>query len=286
MKLNIAFFRDYALIAIGALIQALSMVLFYIPGQLAAGGVSGLAQIVNQYTGLPIGAMILLGNIPLFILGWRYLGGRRFLARTIFAVVAYTLLLDALVPYVPPGGVTADPILNALYGGIIGGVGMGLVLRARGTSGGTDILARLLGKYVGIPLSQGYLLTDAVVILLAVPTFGWTLALYAVAALYIGGLGAELATDGLNVARTAMVVSGKPDEIAAQVMKDLQRGVTSWQAVGEYTGRQRRMLLCAISRAEVSQLKEIVHSVDPDAFIIIGHAHEVVGEGFTPPVGE
>lgn len=280
MKLSLALFRDYALIALGAIIQALSMVLFYIPGRLAAGGVSGLAQIIHQYSGLPIGMMVLLGNLPLFVLGWRHLGGRRFVARTIFAVIVYTVSLDALAPFMPPDGITADPVLNMLYGGVIGGLGVGLVLRARGTTGGTDILARLMNRWLGIDLGQAYLLSDTAVILLAVPTFGWTLALYAVVALYVTGLGAEVASEGLNVARTATIISDKSEAVARQLLVDLGRGVTSWIAVGEYTGSPRRLLFCAISRAEVSQLKEIVRTIDPNAFVVIGQAHEVIGLGF------
>src|SRR5689334_4159812 len=125
--------RDYGLIVFGALLQALAMDLFLVPGQLAAGGVSGAAQIVNRYT------------------GWPGLGGRRFMLRTVAAVVAYALLLDGLRQFLP-AGLTQDPVLNSLYGGVIGGIGMGLVLRAQATSGGTDILARLLGQWRGIPL--------------------------------------------------------------------------------------------------------------------------------------
>jgi len=185
--------RDYSLLLVGALLQAVAMDLFLVPGRLAAGGVSGAAQIVNRYTGWPIGAMIFAANLPLFWLGWRQLGGRRFLARTVAAVAAYSALLDLLRAFLP-GGLTPDPVLNSLYGGILGGVGVGLVFRGQGTSGGTDILARLLGRWRGIPLSQSYLLTDAVVVLVAGLAFSWELALYALVSLYVSGLAAELAS--------------------------------------------------------------------------------------------
>src|SRR5262249_12948355 len=166
--------RDYGYILFGALLQALCMDLFLVPGRLAAGGVSGAAQIVNRYTGWPIGVMIILANIPLFVLGWRGLGGRRFMVRTVVAVVAHSALHAGLQPFLATG-LTGGPVLTALYGGVIGGVGVGLVLRGQGTSGGTDILARLLGQWRGIPLSQSYLITDGVVVLVAGLAFGWTL---------------------------------------------------------------------------------------------------------------
>lgn len=274
--------RDYGLIAAGALLQALAMDLFLVPGQLAAGGLSGLAIIVHRYTGWPIGVMITLGNIPLFVLGWRLLGGRRFMARTVVAVVVYSALLD-LLALMPPGGLTPnDPVLNALFGGVIGGLGMGLVFRAGGTSGGTDILARLLGQWRGIPLSQSYLLTDALIVLLAGLAFSWELALYALVALYVSGLAAELATEGQAVVRTATIISARPQEVARHILEELQRGVTVWPGVGAYSGEARQILFCAVSRAEVGQLKAIIREADPRAFVVIGQAHEALGEGFTP----
>ncbi len=273
--------RDYIYIALGALLQALAMDLFLVPARLAAGGVSGAAQIVNRYTGWPIGVMIILANLPLFVLGWRTLGGRRFMARTVTAVVLYSILLD-LLPLVLPHGLTDDPVLNALYGGVIGGIGVGLVIRGQGTSGSTDILARLLVKWRGISLTQSYLLTDAVVVLVAGLAFSWTLALYALVALYVTGLAAELATEGSAVVRTATIISTKPEEVARKIMDDMERGVTAWTGVGMYSGQPRQIIFCVVSRSEVGQIKAIVHEVDPAAFVVIGQAHEALGEGFKP----
>jgi uncharacterized membrane-anchored protein YitT (DUF2179 family) len=273
--------RDYGLILLGAMLQALSMVLFYIPGQLAAGGVSGTAQIVNRYTGWPIGVMVLVGNLPLFALGWRYLGGRRFMARTMAAVVIYAALLDVL-PRALPRGLTTDPVLNSLYGGVIGGIGVGIVFRAQGTSGGTDIIARLLGRWRGIRVSQSYLITDAAVVLLAGLAFGWALALYALVALYVSGLATEVAVEGSTAVRAATIITAEPERVAEAVMRDLQRGVTAWPGVGMYSGQARRVLFCVVGRSEVGQLKAIIREADPRAFVVIGSAHEVLGEGFSP----
>ena len=274
--------RDYVLILLGAVLQALSMVLFYIPGKLAAGGVSGTAQIINSSTGWPIGVMVLIFNIPLFFLGWRFLGGRRFLARTIVATVAYSTLLDGLTFFLPKDGLTPDPVLNALYGGVVGGIGVGLVFRAQGTSGGTDILARLLGRWRGIPVSQSYVLTDGLVVLWAGLAFNWELALYALVALYVSGLTTEATLEGSGVVRTATIITSQPQAVADKILSDLQRGVTMWPGVGMYSGQEQKILFCAVTRAEISQLKAIIREADPRAFVVIGQAHEALGEGFKP----
>jgi uncharacterized membrane-anchored protein YitT (DUF2179 family) len=277
-------FRDILLILIGAIIQAVGMDLFLIPGKLAAGGVSGIAQIVNRYTGWPIGVMIILFNIPLFVLGWRFLGGRRFLLRTFLAVGIYAVLIDMLALY-QPRDLTSDSVLNALFGGVLMGGGMGLVFRAKGTTGGTDILARLLGKWRGIPLSESFLLTDTAVVLGSGIAFSWTLALYAVVALYTSGMAAELTSEGTGVVRAATIITDRPKEVGEKIMHELSRGVTMWQGTGLYSGKERQILFCAISRSEVNPLKAIIYEVDPAAFVVIGQAHEALGEGFKPLSG-
>ncbi len=283
---------DYILIALGASIQALALRLFLIPAELASGGVSGIAQLLNHFTGWPIGVMVLVGNIPLFLLGWRFLGGPRFAFRTAFAVVVYSLVTD-LLPHLHAfmsGGAAerliadlhGDLFLNSLYGAIVSGVGYGLVYRARGTSGGSDILARILNFWRGVPMTQSYLMVDSAVILSAGFVFGWKQALYAIITLYVSGLVSETTLEGSGTVRTAMIVTQQPDLVAKRVLDELVRGVTFLHGEGAYTGAERPVLYCVISRAEVAQLKVIVHESDPDAFMVIGVAHEALGEGFRP----
>ncbi len=274
--------RDYGAVVLGTVILALAMDLFLIPAQLAAGGVSGLAQIINYYTGWPIGLMTLAANAPLFALGWRHLGGPRFALRTAVSIVIFSLTVDGLAPYLPPHGLTHDPVLNALYGGVLGGVGAGLIYRGRGTSGGTDILARILAQWRHIPLAQSYLFADGLVILLAGVTFGWEQALYALVALYVTGVAAEGVLSGPNVVRTAIIITNRPDEVVQRILHGLNRGVTLLQGRGGYTGETRAVLYCVVTRAEVEQLKNFVRQADPQAFMVVGNAHEALGEGFRP----
>ncbi len=274
--------RDYALMLLGSALLALSMHLFFIPHQLVAGGLSGTAQLINNFTGWPIGTLSFILNIPLFILGWRFLGGYRFLARTVIASFLFSVILDGLELFWPDVLLTGDLALNALYGGITAGVAVGLLFRARATSGGTDILARILERRFGTPLSQAYLYTDGVVVFLAGLTFGWERALYAIIALYVGGVLVEVTLNGSNVMRVATIITAQPEAVAERVLAELERGVTQWTGRGMYTGAERHVLLCAVSRTDTVLLKSIIHEVDPQAFVIIGQAQEVLGEGFRP----
>ena len=272
--------RDYAIIIFGSVMLAVSMHLFFIPNQLVAGGLSGTAQIINKFTGWPIGTLSFILNIPLFILGWFYLGGHRFLARTVFSALTFSVVLDGLHLFWPGVSLTDDLALNALYGGVTAGVAVGLLFRAKATSGGTDILARILEKRFGTPLSQAYLYTDGLVVFLAGLIFGWELALYAVIALYVGGVLVEVTLNGSNVMRVATIITTQPQAVADRILADLERGVTDWTGRGMYTGTERHVLLCAVSRVDTVLLKGIIHEVDPSAFVIIGQAQEVFGEGF------
>jgi uncharacterized membrane-anchored protein YitT (DUF2179 family) len=293
MKKYFPSIRDYALIILSSLIQAVSLRLFFVPADLASGGVSGISQLINHFTGWPIGLMVFIGNVPLFLLGWRYLGGSKFAARTAVAIASYALLTDLLVK-IPAfmeysqiliDDLQGDIFLSALYGAIVSGVGYGLVYRARGTSGGSDILARILNHWKGVSMTQSYLIVDTAVILSAGFVFGWKAALYAMIALYVSGLVAETVLEGGGTSRTAMIITSKAEEVSTRVIDELQRGITYLEGRGGYTGNSRPVLYCVVSRAEISSLKAIVHETDPEAFMVIGVAHEALGEGFKPLKG-
>ncbi len=282
MKKSWPLIRDYVLILLGAIIQAIGLRLFLVPADLASGGVTGISQLINHFTNWPIGVMVLIGNIPLFLLGWRFLGGQRFILRTAFAIIVYSLTVDLLprLQIFPLRGLTDDIFLNSLYGAVVSGVGYGLVYRARGTSGGSDILARILNHYRSMSMTQSYLMVDSAVILAAGFVFGWKQALYAIITLYVSGIVSETVLEGSGAVRTALIITSQPQKIAEQILEEMERGVTFLQGTGAYTGQDRPVLYCVITRSEVSQLKMIVEESDPAAFIVIGQAHEALGEGF------
>jgi len=274
--------KDFGLVILGTLIQAVALRIFFVPADLASGGVSGVAQLINHFTDWPIGMMVFLGNLPLFLLGWRYLGGRRFALRTATAILTLSFATDALLwlPFFPKEGLTNDLVLNSLYGAVVAGVGYGLVYRGQGTSGGSDILARILNHYRGIPITQSYLITDAAVILGAGFIFGWDKALYAIITLYVSGLVVDTTMEGAGTVRTALIITSEPAKVSETILTEMERGVTVLSGTGAFTGKERPVLYTVVTRSEVQMLKTIVHEADAGAFMVIGAAHEALGEGF------
>lgn len=265
---------DYLVIFIGVLIQAFAMRLFLVPAHLVSGGISGAAQLVNHISSFPIGLMVFIGNVPLFFLGWRYLGGMRFALRTAFAIIFFSFFTDFLTIFIPEAGVTEDLVLNSLYGAIMYGVGLGLVYRGKGTSGGSDILGRILNHKFGISISSSYLITDSLVVLAGGFVFDWERALYGLAVIYVSGLAAEMAFEGRAIYRSAMIVTDNPAGVAAIVMERLERGVTLLRGEGAYTHKERDVLYVVITQSEIPRLKEIVQEADQKAFMVIGQVHE------------
>ena len=274
--------QDYGLLLAGALVQAFAMRLFLVPGLLVSGGISGAAQIVNHYVTFPLGVMIFLGNVPLFILGWRFLGGSRFAIRTAFAVTSFSILTDLLVLFLPATGLTQDNVLNALFGGVLLGIGLGLVYLGQGTSGGSDILGRILNHRFGLSISQAYLVTDTIVVLAGGFAFSWEKALYGMVVIYVSGIAAEMISEGSGVFRTVMIITEQSDAVKQVILEVLERGVTILSGKGGYTSSDRPVLYCVVTRGEVNQLKRLVKDIDPKAFMVIGTAHEALGEGFKP----
>lgn len=273
------------LLVIGSFLLAMGYVMFQVPFNIVAGGLSGLALIINSFTGWPIGAMYWLMNIPMFVLGFMYLGRWAFLIRTIIAVTIFSFLIDWLQVILPtmivPYPVTDNLLLATIYGGIIGGIGSGLLYRAGGTVGGTSIIGRILQMKTGLPLSQTYFFADGIIILLAGVVFGWEIALYGLLMMFIGGLASDYTLEGPSTTRIATVITNSPHEVSDALLSHLNRGVSYWQITGAYTGEQHYMLTCTVSRPQVSQVRAIISNADPDAFVTISMGHHALGEGFT-----
>lgn len=276
--------RDFALIILGGLVQSLAVRSFLVPAQLVSGGVSGLAQFFYYLWDWPIGMVTMVANIPLFVLGWKHLGGPRFAIRTMLSVFSYTILTDLLLELTGSNPITDDLLLNTLYGGILLGIGLGLVYLGRGTSGGTDIIGKILNQRYGISLSLAYMITDSFPVILAGFYFGWDKALYGLIMIYLSGVAADMISQGSNVIREAIIITDQSQEVILAISDELGRGATLLQARGSYTQKDRPVIFCVVTAGEVIRLKTIVHDIDPKAFMVVGHANEALGEGFKPLV--
>ena len=267
-RLNFRFkWKNFILLTIGALILAVNLNIFLAPFNLAPGGVMGMAVIVNALTGWPIGLVMLAFNIPLLVLGFYNLGRFNFLIHTLYVVLLYSFGADLMAAWMPTSGITDDLLLNAIYGGVLGGIGTGLIFRGNGTSGGTGVLARVIQLRTGMPVSQVYLFTDGAVVLLAALLFGWEIGLYSLITLFIWGVVVDYVLEGPSVVRTAFIITDMPQEVGQAVLKRLRLGVTSWPVQGMFTETKHSLLFCTVSRADVNTLRSTIISADPNAFV-------------------
>ena len=269
--------KNFFLLTIGAIILAVNLNVFLAPSNLAPGGVMGIAVIVNAFTGWPLGLIMLVFNIPLLVLGFYYLGRFNFLIYTLYVVLVYSFGADLMTGWLPVRGITDDLLLNAIYGGVLGGIGSGLVYRGNGTSGGTGILARVIQLRTGLPVSQVYLFTDGGVVLLAALLFGWEIGLYSLITLFIWGVVVDYVLEGPSVIRTVFIITDKPKEVSQAVLERLRLGITSWPAQGMFTEAKHTLLFCTVSRSDVNTLRTTIISEDPNAFVVIGHGHQAIG---------
>jgi len=271
--------RDAIGIAIGCIIYALSFVLFIIPQNLAPGGISGFAIVLNHFFKfIPIGTAIIVLNAPLFLLSLKRLG-KGFLWRSIFATILSSVLIDAFTPFVH--GFHVDILLSSIYGGVVMGVGIGIIFRFFGSTGGTDLLAQLLSEKVGLSFGSTLLMIDTVIIVLSGIAFrSIDIPLYSIVSLYISSKAIDLVQEGISFSKAAWIVSGRPDAVSSKIMSELDRGVTKFTAAGGFTGERKEVVFCVLPQSQISHLKEIVHEVDPDAFVAIMDVTEALGLGF------
>ena len=271
--------RSCGIITLGAVIYALAFDWFVAPNQIAMGGVTGLAQIVNALVPvLPVGVLSILVNVPLFLAGWRLLGGR-LLVSSLYAMAVSSLAIDVIawMHTFPP----MDPILATLYGGAGMGVGLGLVFSQGATTGGTDIIGKLLKlKFPWLPIGKLVMIPDMVVGILAAVVFGTVnAALYGLIQMYLLSKVMDMILYGWDTSRVAYIITDRWEE-TVQGLLDMNRGVTLLQGKGAYTGAEKQVLLVAFRQREIVPIKRMLREIDPKAFFIVCDAHEILGEGF------
>ena len=274
---------NYVLILVGTAVMALAIQCIYDRVGLVTGGFTGLTIIIRNITksvisgGIPLWFANIVLNIPVFIYSYVKFG-KKFVGRTLFATIMLSVWLY-IIPGVDLSG--DDYLLAALFGGVFTGVGMGIVLRAGATTGGTDMVAALIQtKMRHYSVVQIMQVMDAAIVIAGLYVFGLRSTLYAVVSIFVSTKVSDGFLEGFKNSKAALIITNHYKEVAARVMDELGRGVTGMDAKGMYTQDYKCVLYCVVSRKEIVQLKEIVNDVDPDAFVIVSDVREVLGEGF------
>ena len=272
--------RDYAWIALGSVLYSLSFDWFYVPNQIGFGGLTALGMILNYLSPvIPIGMVVLILNIPLFLLGWKFLGGHT-LVSSLFAMTATSVLVDLIAAmHTFP---SMDPMLAAIFGGVSLGVSLGMIFSKGATTGGTDLTARLLKlPFAWLPMGKLLMVVDLTMLLSVSLVFrSMESAMYGMISLYISTLVMDGVLYGLDQSKVAYIVTTRPQEIAAEIDRQMDRGATFLHGEGSFSREEKLVLMCAFKQKQIVPLKALVHELDPEAFLIVCDAHEVLGQGF------
>jgi len=271
---------DYLLLTCGALVLSANVNIFLAPNQVVSSGVTGIGMLCHYLWGWPIGLVTLGLNIPIFIVGMKRAGGWRLLFRSVYATTIMTVGIDLLAPILP--SIQGDPLIFTLFGGLLDGIGIGLVLRGEGTTGGTDIIAQVLNRQRGIAFGTTFIVVNSVILLAAAGVVGLVPVLYSLIVNFVSGRVVDTIQEGSGYARAFFIVSTRSAEIQQAILDDLERGVTLIDVRGGYTEAPSSALYVVVSRSQVTHLKRLISERDPTAFVVVSEAHEVLGEGFRP----
>lgn len=275
-------FSAYSQILAGALLIAAGYVLFITPYRVVPGGVYGICIILHHTWGLPVGLTALAFNIPITLLALKVLGPR-YGAKTVAGFILTSFFIDGLTFLVgeDPLKIGDEILMSSLYGGVMIGLGVGLLFRARASCGGTDMVAMMLSKKTCLPVGRLMIYVDSVIVLAGLLMFGdWKIPLYSLVTIFVIGQMVDLVLQGISYNKCLMIVSDQHEAIAAKIMNDLQRGGTYFKSTGLYSGRERPVIFTVMNRREVALLSSHIRAIDPKAFITVMDASEILGEGF------
>ncbi len=276
-------FKDAVLIVIGTFGLAVGMVFFIAPYKLVPGGVYGISIVIHHLLGTPIGLVSLCMDIPLLLIGIKVLGNR-FGVKTFVGIVLTAFFVDLLGRVWGNNPlVEGDALLSAVFGGALVGAGLGLIFRAKATSGGTDIIAMILNKYTRLPLGQLLIYVDSVIVLIGLIAFGdWKIPLYSWLVIFIVGKVIDTVVEGISTNKVVIIISEKHEQIREKILYSMERGGTYLNAEGMYEGKSKKVIYTNISRRELPILLAYIRDIDPDAFVSVLDAHDVLGDGFRP----
>ena len=272
--------REYILILIGVFLVAISLEYFFIPNNIAAGGVTGLAIVINHYIpAISTGPLVFIMDLFLFIVGFIFLG-KNFGVKTIVSSFSLAGIMTIIERYFAPQALTNDLMLASIFGTLITAVGMAIVFNANSSTGGTDTIAKIMNKFFHIDIGKSLLAVDFIVTLLGAITFGINIGLYGLLSVIINGIAIDKFIEGFHACKEVTIISTKSDEISKFIMDELERGCTFLKGIGGFSGKDTCVLYAVLGRNEFIKLKQHISKVDPKAFITVGEVHEVMGEGF------
>jgi uncharacterized membrane-anchored protein YitT (DUF2179 family) len=274
-------FIAYSLIALGAFIMAAGFVLFITPYKIVPGGVYGVSIVLHHLIGTPVGLIALCFDIPLTLLGIKILGPR-FGIKTVVGFVLTAGFVD-LLTYLwgDQPLVENDALLSSIFGGVLIGLGLGMIFKAKATSGGSDIIAMIVAKYTKLPLGQLMIAVDSAIVLVGFVAFqDWKIPLYSLIVIFITGRVVDVVLQGISYDKTLFIVSEKSKELRDKIVNDLNRGGTFIQGKGMYNGNERTIIYTVVNRRELAMLQDFIHRTDPDAFMTVINANEILGKGF------
>ncbi len=273
-------FKSYLIITFGIILVAISVEYFFAPNNLAAGGVTGAAIVINAiFPKLSVGLLTLIMNVALFAVAFMFIDGN-FGVKTIYASLGLSVILWAIEKLLNPVAITNDIMMATIFGTIISAIGMAFVFNENASTGGTDILAKILNKFFHLDIGKSLLVVDFVITFASALVFGIDLGLYAILSVILLGMLVDRFIEGFNACKSIFIISEKNKEISQFVMNELDRGCTFLKGEGAYTNNETKVLYAVVSRNQFIKLKNYIKKIDHKAFIAVGEVHEVLGEGF------
>ena len=275
-------FKDYGLIFIGTLFVASGYVFFITPYKIVPGGIYGIAIVLHYVLGSPVGFTALCFNVPLTIIGIKILGPR-FGTKTVAGFVLTSIFVDLLTYFFgsDPLKLSQDVLLSGIFGGLVIGIGVGLIFKAKATSGGSDVIAMIASKYTKMPLGQSMMIVDSTIVITSIIAFGdWKIPLYSWVVIFILGKTVDVVLHGLSYDKTLFIISDKHEEIKQKILIDINRGGTTIDGTGMYNGIDKKIIYTVLNRRELEMLKEYIREIDPKAFLTVINANEILGRGF------
>ena len=270
------YIKEYIIVTLACIVMSFNINYFFVGNKLAQGGVSGLSLIIHYLTNIDVSYLYFALNIPLIILAYIFLG-KNFLLKTLYATFILSIFLKIFASFSEP---LDDILLAAIFGGAVNGIAIGIVFYAGGSTGGIDIIAKIINKYTGIPISKILLTTDFIVLSMVAFIFGKVIFMYTLISLIVSSKLIDIIQEGIHSAKGIIIITNKEDELRKKIMEDIRRGLTLIDAKGAYTQKKVGMIYCVVGKYQLMKVKTMVKEIDPSAFMIVSDVHEVIGKGF------